>query len=73
MSAFAGPHMYSYSHWGMFPAGFYVSASPMQFGGSRAVYVRTDEEGNAIDDYQPLPSRTAVMSSLYRIGGYHEW
>ena len=42
--------MFSYSHWGMFPAGYYMAMpDPFNPGCSRAVFGRTDEEGNEID------------------------
>lgn len=43
--------MISLSHWGLFPIGYYICVDNNN-GTGRAVYVRTDEDGNPIDEWR---------------------
>ena len=45
-----GPHLISLSHWGLFPLGYYICVANDRMGSGRAVYVRTDEDGEPIDE-----------------------
>jgi hypothetical protein len=62
-------YMTSCGHWGMFPSGFYVSASPPgQLGRSYAVLIRTDETGRPLDNFPPMaPSSYNDMARQFMV------